>query len=77
MANEHFLYLRSSEATVATMAATILSAFIQKNGLVLEEEAAVLEKSIELAIKIAEEVDSRVKSDEEWTKRTAASTPGL
>lgn len=78
MPKEHFLYLHASESVVANMAATILSGFIQKNGLEPGQEEAVVERSIELAIKIAEQVDQRVKSDEEWMKKNnAGGTPGL
>lgn len=69
MSTEHFLHLQHSETVVASMAATLLAAYIQKGDLNEQNEEALIEKSIALSIKLAAGTDKRVKSDEEWVKK--------
>lgn len=73
MSKEHFLHLQHSETIVARMAATLLGAYIQKGELNDQNEDALIEKTIALAAKIALVTDKRVKSDEEWVKKTTDS----
>ncbi|MEZ0245942.1 MAG: hypothetical protein ACAH09_04835, partial [Methylophilaceae bacterium] len=69
MSKENFLHLQHSETVVASMAATILSAYIQKGELDDSNEDALIEKAITIAVKLAAVTDQHVKSDEEWVKK--------
>lgn len=69
MSKENFLHLQHSETVVASMAATILSAYIQKGELNDSNENALIEKAIIIAVKLAAGTDQHVKSDEEWIKQ--------
>jgi hypothetical protein len=72
MLKEEYLHLQHSESVVAHMSATIFAALISKEGLTAENENALLEKSLQLAIKLAVLSEKHVKSDQEWVK----SNPG-
>ena len=65
---KHYLYLQHRESVVASMSATIFSSLIQSNPLNDDNEDELIEKSVALAIKIAELSDKLVESDEEWVK---------
>lgn len=69
MSTENFLHLQHSETVVASMAATILSAYIQKGSLDDSNEDALIEKAVAIAVKLAAVTDRHVKSDEEWVKK--------
>lgn len=69
MSKENFLHLQHSETVVASMAATLLSAYIQKGELDDSNEDALIEKAITIAVKLAAVTDQHVKSDEEWVKK--------
>jgi hypothetical protein len=69
MSQDHFLHLQHSETVIAGMAATLLTAYIQKGDLNEQNEDALIEKSIALSIKLAARTDKLVKSDEEWVKK--------
>lgn len=73
MSKEHFLHLQHSESVVARMAADLLAAYIQRGELTESNEAALIEKSVALAAKIALRAEQHVKSDEEWVKRSTDS----
>jgi hypothetical protein len=73
MANEEFMHLQHSESVVAQMAATIFAGLIQKQDLNAGNEDALVEKSVAIAIKLAQRTDQLVKSDEEWVKKEAGS----
>lgn len=69
MSKENYLHLQHSETVVASMAATILSAYIQKGELDESNEDALIEKAITIAVKLAAGTDRHIKSDEEWVKK--------
>lgn len=73
MSKENFLHLQHSETVVASMAATILSAYIQKGELDDSNEDALIEKAITIAVKLAAVTDRHVKSDEEWVQKSTDS----
>ncbi len=72
MQKEEFLHLQHSESVVAQMSATIFASLVARNDLNAENENALLEKSVQLAIKLASLSEKYVKSDEEWVKKNAA-----
>jgi len=65
---QHYMHLQHSESVVAKMSATIFAALIQSTPLTDSNEDALIEKSVILAIKLAEKTDKLVESDEEWIK---------
>jgi hypothetical protein len=65
MTQKHIINLQPSEAVVAKMAATIYAAFIQGGMVTRENENSFIEIAGNAAIKLAEYVDSRVKSEDE------------
>lgn len=69
MANEEFLHLQHSESVVANMSATIFSGLIQTLELNADNEEALIERAVSIAIKLAQRAEKRVKSDEEWVKK--------
>ncbi len=73
MAKEEFLNLQHSESVVAQMAATIFAALIQKQDFEPANEDELVEKSLAIAIKLAQRADQLVKSDEEWIKKETGS----
>ncbi|HRH73814.1 hypothetical protein [Zoogloea sp.] len=74
MANEEFLHLQHSESVVASMSATIFAGLIQKVELSAANEDALVERSIAIAIKLAQRAEKHVKSDEEWVKKESGSS---
>lgn len=73
MAKEEFLNLQHSESVVAQMAATVFAALIQKQDFGPANEDELVEKSLAIAIKLAQRADQLVKSDEEWIKKESGS----
>lgn len=65
---EEFLNLQKSEAVVAQMSATIFASLIINKELTPENEQELLERSVSLALKLANLSEKYVRSDEEWTK---------
>lgn len=74
MANEEFLHLQHSESVVASISATIFAGLIQKVELSTANEDALVDRSIAIAIKLAQRAEQRVKSDEEWVKKESGSS---
>ncbi len=72
MDKESYFSLQHSESVVATMAATIFSAYV-RNGVVTEaNENAYVERAVEAAVKLALLADKQVKSDSEWMPQDKA-----
>lgn len=69
MLKEELLHLQHSESIVAQMSATIFASLVAREGLNANNENALIEKSIEIAIKLASLSEKFVKSDEEWVKK--------
>lgn len=68
MNKEEFMHLQHSESVVAQMAATLFSSLMAKYDLNESNEDELVEKSVLIAIKLANKTDSLVKSDQEWMK---------
>lgn len=73
MANEEFLHLQHSESVVASMSATIFAGLIQTVELSTANEDALVDRSVAIAIKLAQRTEKLVKSDEEWVKKESGS----
>ncbi|MBC7752282.1 MAG: hypothetical protein H7Z73_11330 [Candidatus Saccharibacteria bacterium] len=65
---EEFMQLQNSEAVVAKMAATIFASLINNFPLHNSNEDELVEKSVAIAIKIANRIEKVIKSDTEWRK---------
>jgi len=65
---EEFMQLQNSEAVVAKMAATIFASLINNVPLHNSNEDELVEKSVAIAIKIANRIEKVIKSDTEWRK---------
>jgi len=65
MIEETFLRLEHSEGIVCEMASRILAAFISSGQLDSENENDLLERSVSLAVRLAEMTDRAVESDNE------------
>lgn len=63
-----FVNLQPSEAAVLAAAAQIFSGYIAAREVNEKTEAALLERSVELAIRMAQRVDIRVQAAEEEKK---------
>lgn len=74
MTDEHYMHLQHSESVVAQMAATILAGFVQKGELRADNEEELVNRAVDLAIKLANRTDALVKSDEEWVKNSSGSS---
>lgn len=64
-----FVNLQASEAAVLSAAAQIFAGYIAAGRVSEQTEAALVEKSIELAIRMAQRVDIRIQSAEETDKK--------
>ena len=73
MAKEEYMHLQHSESVVAQMAATIFAALVQQRGSNDGNEDELIEKSLAIAIKLANRADEIIKSDEEWMKKDTGS----
>lgn len=65
MAEQTFLRLQNSETVVCEMASRILAAFISSGQLTRENENELLERSLDLAIRLAHKADRAIESDDE------------
>lgn len=74
MATEKFLSLQHSESVVAQMAATIFAAYIQTKTVTDANEDVLVEKAVNVALKLAERTENLVKSDQEWVKKEGGSS---
>lgn len=74
MTKEAYLHLQHSESVVAQMAATVFAALLSKVDLSQTKEDALVEKSVAIAIKLANRAEELVKSDEEWVKKDTGSS---
>jgi PBP1b-binding outer membrane lipoprotein LpoB len=73
MEKEEFMELQHSESVVAQMSATIFAALVQKQDFGSANEDTLVEKSVAIAIKLANRAEKLIKSDEEWNKKTTGS----
>ena len=62
---KHYLKLAPTEQSLLNASATILSAFITSGKFQESEEKRLAEKSINLAIMLAEQIDQTVSADDE------------
>jgi hypothetical protein len=74
MANPQYLRLQPSKAVVAQMAATIFAGFVQHGQLRDDNEGDLVERSVTLAIKLANRAEALVTSDEEFTRKDTGSS---
>lgn len=74
---EHFMHLQYSESIVARMSADILSAFIQAGVLTADNEDDMVTRAVGLAIKLANQTEEHIKSDQEWVKKESKADPWL
>ena len=65
MKEETFLRLQQSEGIVAQIASRIFAAYIAAGQTQVRNEEEVLDKSIALAIRLAQKVDQALESDNE------------
>ena len=65
--------MQHSESVVAQMAATIFSSLIARDTSYASNEDELFVKSVALAIKLAKQADTMIKSDEEWAKKNTDS----
>ncbi len=73
MAKEEYMHLQHSESVVAQMSATIFAALAQKTELTAASENELVERSLAIAIKLANRAEELIKSDEEWVKKQSGS----
>jgi len=71
---EEYVHLQYSESVIAQMSATIFSAIVQKQEFSSAMEDELVEKSVAIAIKLANCTEKFVKSDEEWVKKNSDSS---
>ncbi len=65
MVEETFLRLQASEGVVCTMASTLLAAYISSGQLNAGNEDELIERTLTLAIKLAQKADRAIESDSE------------
>jgi hypothetical protein len=65
MIEETFLRLQHSEGIVCETASRLLAAYISSGQLNSENESELVERSVSLAIKLAEKTDRAIESDDE------------
>lgn len=71
---EEFMNLQHSESVIAQMSAAIFCALVQKQEFNSVIEDDLVEKSVAIAIKLANRTEVLVKSDEEWIKKNTDSS---
>ena len=76
MIPETIMSLQHSESVVAQMAATVFVGLAQQRGLNADNQQALVEQAVEIAVQLAERAEKRVKSDEEWAARRDALAAG-
>ncbi|MCL2075161.1 MAG: hypothetical protein FWH15_01730 [Betaproteobacteria bacterium] len=69
MTKEVYMHLQHSESVVAQMAATVFAGLIQGQKVNPADEEELVERSISIAIKLANRAEQLIKSDEEWIKK--------
>lgn len=65
MPEETFLRLQQSESVVCQMASCLLAAFISSGQLIPENEDKLIDRSLNMAIKLALKTDRAIESDDE------------
>jgi len=65
MLEETFLRLQPSESNVCEMASRIFAAYVSSGQLTTENEDQLIERSISIAIKMAQKTDRTIESDNE------------
>jgi hypothetical protein len=65
MIEETYFKIQPSEGIVCDMASRLLAAFITSGQLTTENEVEMIERSANLAIKLAYTIDKHVESDDE------------
>ncbi len=65
MPEKNFLRLQHSEAVVAQMASRLLAAYIGIGKMNESNEEEMIEKSVSLALRLAQKTDKLVESDDE------------
>jgi len=65
MLEETFLRLQPSEGIVSEMASRIFAAYVSAGQLTTANEDELIERSIAIAIKMAQKVDRAIESDNE------------
>lgn len=74
MENPQYLHLLPSKAIVAQMAAAIFSGFVQKGELREDNEDELVERSVSIAIKLANCAEAQVTTDEVFTQQDQGSS---
>lgn len=74
---EAYLHMQRSESIVASMAATIFAAYVQRHEITDANEDVFVRKAVDAAVKLATYTDKVVKSDEEWMNNESRATPML
>jgi len=74
---EAYLNMQRSESVVASMAATIFAAYVQRHEITEANEDVFVRKAVDAAVKLATYADKIVKSDEEWMNNENRATPML
>lgn len=77
MSKETYLNMQHSESVVATMAATIYAAYVQRHEITEANEDVFVRKAVSAAVKLANYADKLVKSDEEWMNSENRAAPML
>ena len=73
MAKEEFVHLLHSESVIAQMAATVFTGLIHKPEYAAMDEGLLVQKSVAIAIRLAQETEKAVKSDQEWMQKDQGS----
>jgi hypothetical protein len=71
---EVFMSLQHSESVVAQMSATVFAGLITAQGYDPHNEDFLVERAVDIAIKLAERTEKLVKSDEEWKRKETGSS---
>ncbi len=71
---EVFMSLQHSESVVAQMSATVFAGLITAQGYDPHNEDFLVERAVDIAIKLAERAEKLVKSDEEWKRKDTGSS---
>lgn len=74
---EAYLHMQRSESIVASMAATIFAAYVQRHEITEANEDVFVRKAVDAAVKLATYTDKVVKSDEEWMNNESRAAPML
>jgi len=77
MSKEAYLSMQRSESVVASMAATIFAAYVQRHDITDANEESFVRKAVDAALKLATYADKVVKSDEEWMNNDNRAAPML